>query len=82
MHYGHPDVFDRIFHLTRGGFSKASKAINVSEDIYAGLHGYNFYVPSDECFISDMSACYRFQHYLKKGKCYPSRIYPGLCVYS
>ena len=37
MHYGHPDVFDRVFHLTRGGFSKASKIINISEDIYAGL---------------------------------------------
>ncbi|RDX70753.1 hypothetical protein CR513_49971, partial [Mucuna pruriens] len=25
MHYGHPDVFDRIFHITRGGISKASR---------------------------------------------------------
>ncbi|MCO5592990.1 hypothetical protein L7F22_046994 [Adiantum nelumboides] len=38
MHYGHPDVFDRLFHLTRGGFSKASKTINISEDIYAGFN--------------------------------------------
>ncbi|KAG7022059.1 Callose synthase 9, partial [Cucurbita argyrosperma subsp. argyrosperma] len=38
MHYGHPDVFDRVFHLTRGGFSKASRAINISEDIYAGFN--------------------------------------------
>lgn len=36
FHYGHPDVFDRIFHLTRGGVSKASKVINLSEDIFAG----------------------------------------------
>lgn len=36
MHYGHPDVFDRIFHVTRGGISKASRIINISEDIYAG----------------------------------------------
>jgi len=36
MHYGHPDVFDRIFHITRGGISKASRVINISEDIYAG----------------------------------------------
>ncbi|KAK6123689.1 hypothetical protein DH2020_042571 [Rehmannia glutinosa] len=35
MHYGHPDVFDRIFHVTRGGISKASRVINISEDIYA-----------------------------------------------
>ncbi|KAG0459228.1 hypothetical protein HPP92_022356 [Vanilla planifolia] len=38
MHYGHPDVFDRIFHITRGGISKASRIINISEDIYAGFN--------------------------------------------
>lgn len=37
FHYGHPDVFDRLFHLTRGGVSKASKVINLSEDIFAGI---------------------------------------------
>jgi len=36
FHYGHPDVFDRLFHVTRGGVSKASKIINLSEDIFAG----------------------------------------------
>ncbi|CAJ2631133.1 unnamed protein product [Trifolium pratense] len=38
FHYGHPDVFDRLFHLTRGGVSKASKVINLSEDIFAGFN--------------------------------------------
>ncbi|XP_024540407.1 callose synthase 3 isoform X3 [Selaginella moellendorffii] len=38
FHYGHPDVFDRIFHITRGGVSKASKGINLSEDIFAGFN--------------------------------------------
>lgn len=38
FHYGHPDVFDRLFHITRGGVSKASKIINLSEDIYAGFN--------------------------------------------
>ncbi|KAK9726727.1 hypothetical protein RND81_05G233500 [Saponaria officinalis] len=38
MHYGHPDVFDRIFHITRGGVSKASRVINISEDIFAGFN--------------------------------------------
>ncbi|KAK7353644.1 hypothetical protein VNO80_19095 [Phaseolus coccineus] len=38
FHYGHPDVFDRIFHITRGGFSKASCGINLSEDIFAGFN--------------------------------------------
>lgn len=37
FHYGHPDIFDRLFHLTRGGVSKASKIINLSEDIFAGM---------------------------------------------
>ncbi|XP_024979448.1 putative callose synthase 8 [Cynara cardunculus var. scolymus] len=38
FHYGHPDLFDRVFHLTRGGISKASKTINLSEDIFAGYN--------------------------------------------
>ncbi|KAB8424723.1 hypothetical protein FH972_024983 [Carpinus fangiana] len=38
FHYGHPDIFDRIFHITRGGISKASKGINLSEDIFAGFN--------------------------------------------
>ncbi|KAL3820479.1 hypothetical protein ACJIZ3_006384 [Penstemon smallii] len=38
MHYGHPDVFDRFWFVTRGGISKASRVINISEDIYAGFN--------------------------------------------
>ncbi|KAL3828142.1 hypothetical protein ACJIZ3_016944 [Penstemon smallii] len=38
MHYGHPDVFDRVFHMTRGGISKASRVINISEDIFSGFN--------------------------------------------
>nr|XP_023882151.1 callose synthase 11-like [Quercus suber]XP_023882152.1 callose synthase 11-like [Quercus suber] len=38
MHYGHPDVFDRFWFLSRGGISKASKVINISEDIFAGFN--------------------------------------------
>ncbi|KAI3844011.1 hypothetical protein MKW92_016962 [Papaver armeniacum] len=42
FHFGHPDVFDRIFHITRGGISKASRGINLSEDIFAGRDvGFN-----------------------------------------
>ncbi|CAL0322622.1 unnamed protein product [Lupinus luteus] len=45
LHYDHPDVFDWFWFLTRGGLSKASKVINISEDIFAGfnctLHGGN-----------------------------------------
>ncbi|XP_034679163.1 putative callose synthase 8 isoform X2 [Vitis riparia] len=38
FHYGHPDLFDRMFHITRGGISKASKTINLSEDVFAGFN--------------------------------------------
>ncbi|KAK9132483.1 hypothetical protein Scep_012011 [Stephania cephalantha] len=38
FHYGHPDIFDRLFHITRGGISKASKVINLSEDIFSGFN--------------------------------------------
>nr|QKN22531.1 callose synthase 12 [Urtica dioica subsp. dioica] len=38
MHYGHPDVFDRFWFMTRGGLSKASRVINISEDIFAGFN--------------------------------------------
>ncbi|KAM3698993.1 hypothetical protein ACJW31_06G228400 [Castanea mollissima] len=38
FHYGHPDIFDRIFHITRGGISKASKIINLNQSIFAGLN--------------------------------------------
>ena len=35
-HYGHPDVLDKLHFMTRGGCSKASKEINLSEDVFAG----------------------------------------------
>lgn len=38
MHYGHPDCFCRLWNITRGGVSKASKSIHVSEDIFAGFN--------------------------------------------
>src|SRR5690606_17030582 len=38
MHYGHPDVFDKLFFMSRGGISKASRSLNLSEDIFAGYN--------------------------------------------
>jgi hypothetical protein len=38
MHYGHPDIFDRVFHLTRGGISKANKVLCISEDIFGAFN--------------------------------------------
>ncbi|KAI3502029.1 hypothetical protein L1887_30060 [Cichorium endivia] len=36
FHYGQPDIFDRLFHITRGGVRKASRTINSSQDIFSG----------------------------------------------
>ncbi len=36
MHYGHPDLVDKLHFMTRGGVAKASKEINLSEDVFAG----------------------------------------------
>jgi len=38
MHYGHPDIFDKVWALSRGGTAKASVGVNVSEDIFAGFN--------------------------------------------
>ncbi|EEC71251.1 hypothetical protein OsI_03222 [Oryza sativa Indica Group] len=38
MHYAIQDVFDRLWFLGRGGISKASRVINISEDIFAGFN--------------------------------------------
>ncbi|WZZ62199.1 hypothetical protein YC2023_062306 [Brassica napus] len=56
FHYGHPDVFDRIFHITRGGISKASRTINLSEDVFAG---YN---------TTLRRGCITYNEYLQVGK--------------
>jgi len=56
LHYGHPDVFDKLFFMTRGGVSKSSKGINLSEDIFAG---YNNVVRGGQV---------AFKEYLQVGK--------------
>ncbi|CAM9277229.1 unnamed protein product, partial [Sphacelaria rigidula] len=38
FHYGHPDLFDKVSAMTLGGISKASKGINLSEDIFGGFN--------------------------------------------
>jgi callose synthase len=38
QHYGHPDLFDKMFVMTEGGMSKASRGINLSEDVFAGFN--------------------------------------------
>ncbi|CAE7582975.1 CALS5, partial [Symbiodinium microadriaticum] len=38
QHYGHPDLFDKLFVMCEGGMSKASRGINLSEDVFAGFN--------------------------------------------
>lgn len=38
QHYGHPDFFNKIFVMTEGGMSKASRGIHLSEDVFAGYN--------------------------------------------
>ena len=38
FHYGHPDLWNKLFVMTRGGMSKATKAFHISEDVFAGYN--------------------------------------------
>mmetsp|Transcript_1645 Transcript_1645/g.4577 ORF Transcript_1645/g.4577 Transcript_1645/m.4577 type:complete len:2143 (-) Transcript_1645:437-6865(-) len=38
MHYGHPDFLDGFWARNRGGMSKSSPVVNLSEDIFAGYN--------------------------------------------
>eukprot|EP00931_Biecheleriopsis_adriatica_P075897 TRINITY_DN4966_c0_g1_i1.p1 TRINITY_DN4966_c0_g1~~TRINITY_DN4966_c0_g1_i1.p1 ORF type:complete len:2275 (-),score=375.89 TRINITY_DN4966_c0_g1_i1:31-6855(-) len=38
MHYGHPDFVDGFWARNRGGMSKGSPVVNLSEDIFAGYN--------------------------------------------
>jgi len=37
MHYGHPDIMNKSYIMQQGGVSKATKTLNLSEDIFAGM---------------------------------------------
>jgi len=75
LHYGHPDVFDKLFFITRGGISKASKGINLSEDIFAGYSnvnrggtvGFKEYVQIGKGRDVGMSQIYKFEAKLSQG---------------
>lgn len=36
-HYGHPDLLDKMAMVTQGGISKATRGLNLSEDVFAGM---------------------------------------------
>lgn len=38
FHYGHPDVWSRVFVSTCGGVSKPNKSQHVSEDVFGGYN--------------------------------------------
>ena len=75
LHYGHPDIFDKLFFITRGGISKASKGINLSEDIFAGYSnvnrggtvGFKEYVQIGKGRDVGMSQIYKFEAKLSQG---------------
>lgn len=75
LHYGHPDVFDKLFFITRGGISKSSKGINLSEDIFAGYNNairggqvaFKEYVQVGKGRDVGMSQIYQFEAKLSQG---------------
>ncbi|KAK9815749.1 hypothetical protein WJX72_008855 [[Myrmecia] bisecta] len=38
FHYGHPDLWNKLFIMTRGGVSKATRGFHISEDVFAGYN--------------------------------------------
>ncbi|GFH27964.1 FKS1_dom1 domain-containing protein, partial [Haematococcus lacustris] len=38
MHYGHPDLMNKLHIITRGGPSKATRQLHISEDIFGGFN--------------------------------------------
>lgn len=75
LHYGHPDIFDKLFFITRGGISKSSKGINLSEDIFAGYNniirggsvGFKEYLQIGKGRDVGMSQIYKFEAKLSQG---------------
>jgi callose synthase len=75
QHYGHPDLFDKLFFITRGGISKSSKGINLSEDIFAGYNnvmrggsvGFKEYLQVGKGRDVGMSQIYKFEAKLSQG---------------
>lgn len=38
LHYGHPDLFNKMFTMTRGGISKATRQLHLTEDVFCGCN--------------------------------------------
>lgn len=89
MHYGHPDVFDRIFHVTRGGISKPTKTLCVSEDIFGAFNSvlkggrviHREYIKQGKGKDLGFDACALFEQKISSGNAEQamSRDYSRLC---
>mgnify|MGYP001964173729 CR=1 FL=1 len=75
QHYGHPDMFDKIFVMTEGGMSKASKGLHLSEDVFAGFNatirgksvGFKEYVQVGKGRDVGLQQTYKFEAKLAQG---------------
>lgn len=38
LHYGHPDVFNKLWTMSRGGISKATRLLHLTEDVFCGCN--------------------------------------------
>lgn len=56
FHYGHPDLWNKLFTMTRGGMSKATRAFHISEDVFAGYNAVQ------------RSGSVKFKEYISVGK--------------
>lgn len=89
MHYGHPDLFDRVFHVTRGGISKPMKFLCVSEDIFGAFNSvlkggrviYREYIKQGKGKDLGFDACSLFEQKISggNGEQALSRDYARLC---
>jgi hypothetical protein len=89
MHYGHPDIFDRVFHVTRGGISKPMKTLCVSEDIFGAFNSvlkggavkYFEYIKQGKGKDLGFGACSLFEQKISSGNGEQalSRDYSRLC---
>lgn len=75
QHYGHPDLFDKMYVMTKGGMSKASRGINLSEDVYSGFNatirgesvGFQEYIQVGKGRDVGLQQTYKFEAKLAQG---------------
>eukprot|EP00927_Polykrikos_kofoidii_P034856 TRINITY_DN2947_c0_g5_i1.p1 TRINITY_DN2947_c0_g5~~TRINITY_DN2947_c0_g5_i1.p1 ORF type:complete len:1590 (-),score=233.54 TRINITY_DN2947_c0_g5_i1:233-5002(-) len=58
LHYGHPDMLDKLQMVQQGGVSKGTRGLNLSEDVFAGM----------DVVLRGGSTSYRENFYVGKGR--------------